>query len=72
MIYKEINIVPELTEYIVIAPESVQVHKIFNKTHMDVINDYTNYLVRGMEHKIFYPSVSKDCNECPYKNICTT
>lgn len=70
LIYKEINIIPKVSEYIVITDLTVQVHKLFNKTHMDTIDNYVNFIVRAIENKIFYPSVSEHCSGCNFKDVC--
>lgn len=70
LIYKEINIVPNVSEYLVITNQSIQVHKLFNKTHMDTIDNYVNFIIRAIENKIFYPSVSEHCNSCSFRDVC--
>lgn len=70
MVYKQIEIIPDVSKYIFITDQTVQVHDIFNKTYMDTIDRYINFIIRGIENKIFYPSVSSHCDSCAFKNKC--
>jgi hypothetical protein len=71
MIYKETGVYPKLVYYYVINNESIHKHEVYNKTPLNVIENYVNFIVRGIENKIFYPSVNTQCDTCSYNKICT-
>ncbi len=70
-IYKAIGVYPKVIEYAIITQDSVKYQKVFNKTPIDTIEKYVNFIVRGIEHKVFYPSVNEQCENCRFKDICT-
>lgn len=44
--------------------------KLWNHSSMDTIEKYVNFIVRGIENKVYYPSVSAECNACEFRPIC--
>ncbi len=71
MLYKNLGYDSKVLEYWIPNSNSIEIRKIFNKTKMDILEKYINFIVRGIEYDIFYPSVNEQCNTCEYKNICT-
>lgn len=71
LIYKETDIYPKLTYYYQVTDSNISKHEIYNKTPLSTIENYMNFMVRGIENKIFYPSVSEQCNNCEYNSICS-
>lgn len=71
LVYKETGVIPEVTNYLVITQQGIHPHKVFNKTHMDVIDKYVNFIIRAIENSVFYPSVSSQCDTCEFQKICT-
>jgi hypothetical protein len=71
LIYKETGVYPELVYYFNITQESIHKHEVYNKTPVNVIENYVNFIVRGIENKIFYPSVNSQCSSCRFEKQCT-
>lgn len=71
LFYKATDLYPKVVEYGIITQDSVKYQKVFSKTPIDTIEKYVNFIVRGMENKIFYPSVNEQCSSCRFKDICT-
>lgn len=57
-------------EMVLITPETVKYKKLLNKTPIDTIEKYVTFIVKGIEHSIFYPSVNEQCNNCSFRNVC--
>lgn len=70
LLYKEIGHYPSLFEYYSISPERIDIHHAYNKTQLDIIEKHVNFIVRGIEYKAFYTSVSEQCNSCSFQKIC--
>lgn len=70
MIWKNTGMVPKTVEFATVTTDSVKYQRIWNKTPMQTIEKYINFIVRGIENKIFYPSVNSQCNHCAFKQIC--
>ena len=72
LLYKELDVISKLSQYIFIGPNSLQVHNIYNKEDsIKRTGRYLEYIVTGIEKQIFYPCISSECNTCLYKDICT-
>lgn len=70
MLSKELQVPVTVCEYGIITEQTVKYQKVFNKSAIDTIEKYVNFIVRGIENKIFYPSVNEQCNHCSFQQIC--
>lgn len=70
MLSRELQTSSVVAEYAIITENSVKYQKVFNKTPIDTIEKYVNFIVRGIENKVFYPSVNEQCNHCSFREIC--
>jgi CRISPR/Cas system-associated exonuclease Cas4 (RecB family) len=70
LIWKETTYESKKTEFAITTSESIKYTSIYNKSSMDTIEKYVNFIVRGIENKVYYPSVNTQCNSCEYAKIC--
>lgn len=44
---------------------------IYNKSNLQNLDRYINFIASGIKYEIAYPAVNEQCTVCPYRDICT-